>query len=184
MKHILSLLAILTFATTLVAQRYNTAAGLRLTKGVGLTVQQRVADQWTIEGIAMTNFKDNNDLIGLAEYHGKIIFQKRLNWYVGAGLHTGSYSGSASGLKENTFGAAFVGGIEFTVGKLNFSVDYMPMVNFVGDLPTLEATPAISVRYVLIKRPRKTIRDRIGKKKKGKGKKKGGLKDIFKKKEN
>jgi hypothetical protein len=173
MKHFFSLLTILTFATTLVAQRYNTAVGLRLSNGAGITIQQRIADQWTIEGIAMTNFNGNSDVIGLAEYHGKIVFQKRLNWYVGGGPHFGNHEGS-------TLGAALVGGLEFTIKRLNLSADVIVMSNFTGGTQALEFNPGVSVRYVLVKRPRKTLRDRIGKKRKGKKNKEGGkLKDIF-----
>ena len=178
MKYALSLICFIVFSLSLSAQRYNTAAGFRVTSGLGLTIQQRVAPQWTIEGIAMTNFFGNSDLIGLAEYHGKIVFQKRLNWYVGGGLHTGGFTDN--GISNNTFGMAFVGGIEFTVKRFNLSVDYMPLANFTRPtgVKTFEGTPAISVRYVLIERPRNTLRDKIKDKrddiKKNKKKKKNG----------
>lgn len=137
-------------------QQYNTAGGLRLTRGAGLTVKQRIADQWTVEGIAMTDFQGNSDLVALGTYHGKIVFQKRLNWYAGAGLHTG-YLAESGG----TLGAAFVGGVEMTLGRVNVSFDYMPMVNFTQGPPVFEGNPGLSVRYVLVKRPKKKVVDRL-----------------------
>ena len=145
------------------AQRYNTAIGGRIGRGLGFTLQQRITDQWTFEAIAFSAIDGSEtDFVALGEYHGKIIFQKRLNWYSGVGLHTGSEKDY-----DNSFGVAFNVGVEATFGRLNFSVDYMPLINFSGGSSVFEAGPAISVRYVLWKRPRKRLFKRRKKERKG-----------------
>lgn len=161
----LSCLCLMMLVSTAEAQRYNTAVGLRLSKGVGLTIQQRIASQWTIEGTAFTNFGGNTDYAFTGQYHGKIIFQKRLNWYVGAGFHTGSFDDG------NTNGLALIGGLEFSIKRLCLSIDYMPLFNFTEAGSWYEATPAISARYILFKRPKKTLKDRLKRSKKKKKKK-------------
>ncbi len=168
MKQIfLSCLCLMILVFTAEAQRYNTAVGLRVSSGMGLTVQQRIASQWTVEGIAFTNFSKNRDFVFTGQYHGKIVFQKRLNWYAGAGFHTGSFDSGS------TYGLAVVGGLELSIKRFNFSIDYMPLFNFTDAAEkTIEATPGISVRYILFERPKKKLKDRFKLKKKKKKKKK------------
>jgi hypothetical protein len=163
------ILLIFTMITTSVitAQRYNTAVGVRVSKGAGFTLQQRVGDQWTAEAIVFSNLAGNNDFIALGEYHGKIAFQKRLNWYAGAGFHTGTLKDA-----DNTYGFALIGGVEFTFKRFNLSVDYMPLVNFTDTPNIFEATPAISVRYVLWKRPKNNMVTRFKDKREKRKKKK------------
>lgn len=177
MKKIVSSLIFLCFLTSSYAQKYNTAAGLRISQGLGLTVQQRIADKLTIEGIAFTNFLTASHVAVLGEYHGKLV-AKRLNWYVGAGIHSGREKG-----EDNPKGMIAVGGIELAIKRLVLSVDVMPKVNFVGGSKTFDfGAPAVSARYILIERPKTTIGERIQKGKKNKNKKgKTSLKDkIFK----
>ncbi|MGB0984817.1 MAG: hypothetical protein ACPG19_12280 [Saprospiraceae bacterium] len=153
MKKTLILLTFTLITTSiLTAQRYNTAIGARVSKGAGLTLQQRIGDQYTAEAIVFTDLAGNNDFVALGEYHGKIVFQKRLNWYAGAGFHAGTLKDH-----DNTYGFALIGGVEFTMKRFNISIDYMPLVNFTDTPNTFEATPAISVRYVLWKRPRNNM---------------------------
>ena len=38
------------------AQNYNTAGGIRISDGIGVTVQQRIADKLTVEGVAQENW--------------------------------------------------------------------------------------------------------------------------------
>lgn len=129
------------------AQKYITAAGLRLGGGsYGLTVQQLVARRVTIEGIAGLSERAYSGTV-LAEYHFGILGPS-LNYYVGAGGHLGHQkeTGSFRGFDA-------VVGIEYKVAflPLALSFDFKPSVEFNGDdyarFPT-----AFSIRYVLIKR--------------------------------
>src|SRR4051812_16176165 len=46
------LVAVLFTTASLFAQKYTTAAGIRVGSGIGLTVQQHLWDKYTLEGIA------------------------------------------------------------------------------------------------------------------------------------
>lgn len=129
------------------AQKYITAAGLRLGSGsYGLTVQQLVGRRITLEGIAGLGEREYSGT-ALAEYHFGILGPS-LNYYVGAGGHLGHNkdTGGFSGLDGLV-------GIEYKVAflPLVLSFDFKPSLEFNSDdyarFPT-----AFSIRYVLIKR--------------------------------
>jgi len=61
------------------AQRYRTAAGLRLGSPFGLTVQQVVWGQNTLEGILTFNPKKNESAVTLLFENHRKIFSKRFN---------------------------------------------------------------------------------------------------------
>lgn len=129
------------------AQKYITAAGVRLGSGsYGLTGQQLVARRVTIEGIAGLGEREYSGTV-LGEYHFGILGPS-LNYYVGAGGHLGHHqeTGRFRGLDG-------IVGVEYKVAflPLALSFDFKPSVEFGGDdyarFPT-----AFSIRYVLIKR--------------------------------
>ena len=129
------------------AQKYITAAGVRLGGGnYGITVQQLVAPRVTIEGIAGLGTREYSGTV-LGEYHFGILGPS-LNYYFGAGGHLGHNkdTGSFSGLDG-------IVGVEYKVAFLPIalSFDFKPSLEFGGDdyarFPT-----AFSIRYVLIKR--------------------------------
>jgi len=129
------------------AQKYITAAGVRLGGGnYGLTVQQLVAPRVTIEGIAGLGSREYSGTV-LGEYHFGILGPS-LNYYFGAGGHLGHNkdTGGFSGLDG-------IVGVEYKVAFLPIalSFDFKPSLEFGGDdyarFPT-----AFSIRYVLIKR--------------------------------
>lgn len=145
-------------------QSYKTAAGIRVDNGVHLTVQQHLIDKWTAEGILHTSFGSNElGITLLAEEHRKILF-RGINFYYGAGGHYYWQSGAsreANTLRENVAGLSFIGGLEMSLGKLNFAIDWKPELHLAGD----QAHPfewngaAVSVRYIIAKRERKQIKD-------------------------
>ena len=129
------------------AQKYNTAAGLRLGGGnYGFTLQQRVASRVTVEGIAGLGERQYSGTV-LGEYHFGILGPS-LNYYFGAGGHLGhdKDTGNFSGLDGLV-------GVEYKVAFLPvvLSFDFKPTVEFNGSdyarFPT-----AFSIRYVFIKR--------------------------------
>lgn len=129
------------------AQKYITAAGVRLGGGnYGITVQQLVASRVTIEGIAGLGTREYSGTV-LGEYHFGILGPS-LNYYFGAGGHLGHNkdTGSFSGLDG-------IVGVEYKVAFLPIalSFDFKPSLESGGDdyarFPT-----AFSIRYVLIKR--------------------------------
>ena len=151
------------------AQNYNTAGGIRISDGIGVTVQQRIADKLTVEGVAFLSFANPSYVAVLGEYHGKLI-RKGFNWYLGAGLHSGAEKDVV-----NPKGMLFVAGVEMKIKRIVISADVMPRVNFTGGSKNFEFTPGFSARYILIERPKDKLFDRKGKKgKKGKDDK-GGI---------
>ncbi len=158
-------------------QSYKTAVGIRLDNGINLTAQQHIVDNWTVEGILHTPLRSEE--IGvtlLGEHHRKILF-RGLNLYAGGGAHY-YWRSAANGLENdavanNVFGLTGIGGLEVTLGRLNFAFDWKPELHLSGDqVHPFEWTGAsVSVRYVLAKRERKKIKDwgvwdSFGKKKK------------------
>ncbi len=198
MKYLIVCITLLCSITFIQAQTYNTAVGIRIGSGIGLSVQQRVANKTTIEGLLHSKFKEEHlKLTVLAEQHMPILF-KRFNIYYGGGVHKGFYTGNDADVKAqgNLLGVTLVGGAEITIGRFNISYDYKPAFNIKGGDKAFSSETGVSVRYVLWKRP--GMIDKMKKKRKKKKKKKAKakkkkkknsdddgfqLRDIFKKKE-
>lgn len=132
-------------ATASHAQKYRTAAGIRLGGDqFGATVQQRVAERSTLEGIA---------LVGSREYSGTLLYQrhfpllgKRFNYYLGGGGHVGN-------LKEQGVftGLDAIVGVEYKVNGLPFllSADVKPAMHFNHE-DWVNLATGISIRYVIL----------------------------------
>ena len=146
------------------AQRYGTALGLRLgnsdiNRTVGLSLQQRVMERVTIEGILQTDFSRNTTLSVLAQKHHPII-SKRFNYYYGGGLSFGNEESFVKNpsTKEiiHTYGNATTGvdliaGVEMTLANAVISLDYKPNINLVGREEFYRGQVGLSVRTVLVK---------------------------------
>ncbi len=172
------ILAALTFLSTVsYAQSYGTALGLRLGNNnsyrtVGLSYKHRIVKYVTLEGLVQTDFNHNTTVHALIQRHRGIL-TKRFNFYVGTGISLGS---EESILKETenkqvittygnfTAGVDLVMGIEFTLLKHNFSLDYKPNFNIVGREPWYRGQVGLTARSVLLtgakqnKRKRKRAR--------------------------
>ena len=120
----------------------------------GLTVQQRLADKVTFEGILQNSFqREEVILTGLIERHYPILV-KNLNVYAGAGLHKGWNSTTVAEDEPaivDPFGINLIGGAEFTIGRFNLSYDFKPVINITGGEENLYFQSGFSVRYVLLK---------------------------------
>ncbi|MBX0292656.1 hypothetical protein K3G63_19585 [Hymenobacter sp. HSC-4F20] len=139
-------LGVLLLPQTAQAQKYRTAAGLRLGKNnYGLTVQQKILDKTTLEGLALVGSREVSATV-LAERHFGILGPS-LNYYFGAGGHLGTHkdNGGFGGLDA-------LAGVEYKVAftPIVLSLDFKPTVEFNSEdwarFPT-----AFSVRYIFIK---------------------------------
>lgn len=171
MKRIPLILFIALFSTTLWSQRYGTAVGMRLGTDWGLTLQQRMTKRITIEGILQSSLQREEVLLtGLIQRHNPIL-GRRLNLYLGGGIHKGWIA--ASGTSETAapaddpFGVTLVGGIEFTLGRINVGYDLKPAINLRGGEKRFYSQSGISIRYVLIKDKAWRKKQRKQKRKKG-----------------
>lgn len=150
----------------LLAQSYKTAAGVRVDNGVNLSVQQYLFNNWTAEGILHTPFgSDNVGLTLLAERHRKILF-RGANFYYGAGGHY-YWQNDVKDAEDpdrtaaNIAGLSFIGGLEMSLGRLNFAVDWKPELhlNSGADRAFNWTGASVSVRYIIDKRERKQVKD-------------------------
>ncbi len=156
------------------AQTYNNAIGLRVGEGIGLTFQQRVGNKFTLEGILKNQFKKENlKLTVLGRQHFPILF-KRFNVYTGGGLHHTWYTGNDPEIiaQGNPYGVTLVGGAEISFGRFNVSYDYQPAFNVSGGDKAITHDTAISLRYIITKRPTKLDKWKKERKKKKEKKKK------------
>ncbi|CAN5804540.1 hypothetical protein BH10BAC3_BH10BAC3_33020 [soil metagenome] len=162
------LLTVLVTSISLFAQKYTTAAGIRVGSGVGITVQQKMWDKYTMEAIVQKNlFKDGTNITALFEQHNKVLF-KGLNFYIGAGPHFEIYSnaiatdkstGEATYIKD-AFGISAVGGLEMRFKKIVLSYDYQPGINIRGGTNVFTSQTGLSVRYILIKAKKTKKKDK------------------------
>lgn len=139
------------------AQSYFNTFGVRIGNGsdyrtAGITYQQRILKDFTIEGIAQTDFSKNSTFHALFEYHRPII-SKRLNYYMGAGLMTGketiANSETLVPIKSAVFGTDLIAGVELTLLKFTVSLDYKPNFNITGREQWFSDQVGVSVRAVI-----------------------------------
>lgn len=128
------------------AQKYRTAAGVRLGTGnYGLTVQQKIFEKTTLEGLGLVRSREVSATL-LAERHFGILGPS-LNYYLGAGGHVGTHK------DDGAFGGFdVIVGLEYKlpITRLVLSADFKPSVEF-GSGDWARFPTAISVRYILIK---------------------------------
>ena len=144
-------------------QKYGNSLGVRLSDGkvyrsVGLTFQQRILKNITIEGILQSDFTHNTLLQGMIEHHMPII-SKRLNYYIGTGLTLGNEQSTfkeaetgnlVTSYNNATFGANLIAGLEITLLKYNISIDYKPNFNITGREKWVQGEVGISARAVIM----------------------------------
>jgi hypothetical protein len=144
-KIFLTILLVAGAASVSQAQKYRTAAGIRLGGDqFGATVQQKIAEKSTLEGIA---------LVGSREYSGTLLYQrhfpilgKRLNYYLGGGGHVGN-------LKDyGVFtGVDAIVGVEYKINGLPLllSADVKPALH-INHEDWVNLATGISIRYVIL----------------------------------
>ncbi|MEO1518653.1 MAG: hypothetical protein AAFV95_26805 [Bacteroidota bacterium] len=161
---ILSIIGLLFFCNLGLAQKYRTAAGIRLGTEIGLSVQQLIRDKTTLEAIFQTRVKTNEiKLTLLGERHYRLL-GKRMNFYVGGGVHKGWNTRTEDDFGDPA-GLTGVGGVELTLDRLNISWDFQPAVNVVGGDRVFVSQSAISLRYVFVKAKKKKFNWKFWKKK-------------------
>lgn len=128
------------------AQKYRTAAGLRIQKeGFGLSVQQKIMERTTLEGILGFSNREVSGTL-LVEKHFPFL-GKGFNYYLGGGAHVGN-------LKNN---GAFFGGdaiigteMKLPLFPLVLSLDLKPAVH-VNHEDWFNIGGGFTIRYILVK---------------------------------
>jgi len=144
-KALLPLLLVFMGLLPAAAQRYKTAAGIRIgSEDFGFSVQQKILEKTTVEGMLMFS-PDEVTATVLGERHFPMLGQ-RLNYYVGGGVHGGH-------LKDygTIYGLDAIGGIEYKVNGLPILIsgDIKPALHLRHE-DWLGFGGGFSIRYVLI----------------------------------
>jgi hypothetical protein len=151
---VLILFCSLFFTQSVRAQAYGTAVGLRIFDDIGITVQQQIAPQFTIEGIIQSRFfSTNKDVVisVLGEKH-QAIMTRGLSFYWGAGGFIAPLAKRANLTQQpNTpMGLTGIAGLEVTFAKINISADFKPLIRLAGASGEIKWwQTGISVRKVI-----------------------------------
>lgn len=155
-KKYLILLFVAGFSSWALSQKYNTVAGIRIADDFGISFAQRFANKNTVElHIQPGTFAGRQMTALLVRQHYPLI-TKRLNFFMGAGVYSRSTPSvnidDVQNLKSK--GIAFTFGAEFSIGNLNISADYLPLVTFHKDDSNQRfyTTSGFSLRYILFGR--------------------------------
>lgn len=148
-KYILILILSITYISGF-SQSYFTAGGARIGTDWGITIQQKVLKNTTIEGIFQSSlFREEMMLNLIAEQHFPLI-TKRLNFYFGLGWHQGFVT-SANPTYNSPYGITLIGGAEVTLARFVLSYDFKPAFNLYGGENSWYSQSGLSLRYVIIK---------------------------------
>ena len=154
-KLLFATLLLATFTSTLKAQEYDLAVGLRLGYDIGFTARHFFMPHNAVEGII--SFSPNDfRLTALYQYQMPFLTVDNLDWYVGIGAHIGSLTRDFQ-RRHNLdhaflFGANLVAGVEYVFPTAPFSVslDWKPSFSFTNTSHTGRhwfASFGLGVRY-------------------------------------
>lgn len=146
-----SLILLLGF-TELDAQTYRTAVGARFDdNAIGVTVAQKIGRKVTLEGIWLRDDVEVQQGYLLAKRHFGF-GRRRLNFYVGGGVHAGFDPEYV-----RLTGYDLIGGAEFTLRRLTIAGDVKPEWDF-GTNQYIGLNPSVTVRYTLFRDRRNNCR--------------------------
>ncbi len=153
-SYIFTLIGILSIHSGLDAQSYITALGLRMGTDFGISVQQKILEKTTLQGLVSTSaVKSATTATLLIQSHQPLI-SKRFNFYIGGGFHH-RWANELSEDREIKRGITAIAGAEMTLGRFNLAWDYKPMYHLNTAVNTFENETAISLRYVFIKKSKR-----------------------------
>lgn len=158
-KYCLAILFVFSFSGLIKAQNYETGIGIRGGFASGITVKHFLTDKTAIEGIFSTRW-EGFLITGLYEIETPAFDTEGLSWYYGGGAHIGFWNSSSSGniwWEDDHSGSYTVLGLDGIIGlsytfteiPINVSIDWKPMLNFVGYSGFWGDMAAISVRYTI-----------------------------------
>lgn len=148
-KLFLTGLLVAALSTTLNAQNYRTAFGVRLGYDSGLTLKNFFSPANAFEGILSAS-PHHFQLTGLYEYQQPVPGAPNLDWYLGLGAHIGGLYKKEHRDSGFLLGADIIAGAEYIFPQAPFaiSLDWKPAINFVNDYNEYwYAGFALSLRY-------------------------------------
>ena len=147
-------LAFLLLTAASSAQSFDFAAGLRLGTDWGMTARLRlpaVDENFSLEGILQSSFQRDEAMVTLLGQQHYPILSRRLNLFLGGGLHKGWYTGNDPAIKD-PWGISVIGGAEVSIGRFNLSYDIKPALHLSGGVQDAYLQSGFSLRYILAKR--------------------------------
>jgi len=125
---------------------YNTALGVKLLDGAGITLKHFINERDALEGIGFF-WNQGTRITGLYELHYDINGAPGLKWYIGPGAHLGFYNtkygnGSFAGIDG-------VLGLDYKINQapLNLSLDWQPSFEFGTGRGFTGSWGGLGVRY-------------------------------------
>lgn len=142
------------FATASLSQTYFTTGGIRLGSDYGLSLKQRILKKTTIEAI-LNSQGDINSNLGLSLIYAKHkgILTRNFNFFYGAGITfrwDQEQDPELGWLKHTSYGIPIQAGIELTVGRINLSWDYTPILYISSYSNAFTSSKGLSVRYTFV----------------------------------
>jgi hypothetical protein len=136
------------------AQGYGTAAGLRIGNGIGVTFQQQIALNTSIEAILQREFSNSDATLSLLYEKHQNVLTRGLNIYAGGGVYYTWLEERKNVVVQpkNPLGIAPIVGAELTIGSFNVAFDFKPNIKLSGGgegIKGFQMQSALSVRYVL-----------------------------------
>jgi hypothetical protein len=125
---------------------YNSAIGLKLLDGAGITYKHFLEDNKAIEGIGYF-WNRGTRVTGLYEFHFDINEVEGLKWFVGPGAHVSIYNSKYGG--GATVGVDGILGLDYKISSLplNLSIDWQPSYEFGLGRGFVGSWGGLGVRY-------------------------------------
>lgn len=127
-------------------QSYQTALGVKVWDGGGISLKHFVSTNHALEGIGYF-WRQGIRITGLYEIHGHISGAGGLKWYIGPGAHIGFYNtkngdGSFIGV-DGVLGLDY----KFNGAPINMSLDWQPSFEFGDTRGFVGSWGGLGIRY-------------------------------------
>lgn len=145
-------LLVCAFSAQIHGQSYNNVFGIRVGDDMGVSMQQRLYKNYTVQiehQDAMFSSVRQTSLVVKKHYP---ILTRRFNVFLGGGLSNRAILiPGESSTTANANGALINFGGEFTVGKLNITYDYSPgfLLGNTAGVPRFHSGSGLGIRYVI-----------------------------------
>ena len=146
-----TLLLAMTFAGSIKGQSYVTAAGIRMGSVFGVSLQQKIMNKTTIQGLISSSAARSETTATILIQNHQPLISKRFNFFLGGGLHQ-KWTDSVEEQRSVRRGITAIAGAEMTLGRFNLSWDYQPLFHLDGEANAFQNGTAVSLRYVFIKK--------------------------------
>ena len=128
------------------SQSYQTALGVKVWDGGGISLKHFVSNNNALEGIGYF-WNQGVRITGLYEIHGPISGAAGLKWYIGPGAHIGFYNtkfgdGSFIGI-DGVLGLDY----KFNGAPINISLDWQPSFEFGDARGFVGSWGGLGIRY-------------------------------------